>query len=627
MWCCGNDGWRMMKLKLLNMPFALPAAPSLALTQLERVVRDRFAEKVSVEIVYANMDFALQLGDLSQYLIPQSSAGFMAGVGDWFFRQAAFPESPDNTDAYLARFFHDQTPGTLRIREFLLTRRAEASAFIERTMDAYHLLDADLVGCTALFAQTTASLAILRRLKALKPSIITVIGGACCEGSAGQELATQAEGVDFVFSGPGLVSFPRLVENILAGHDGRCQAINGVFTKRNRHAWRIPGRQDGPVDILGDDLDINTEIPLEYEGFLDRFEAAFAGQCLRPVLYFETSRGCLRAQHHPCSFCGLNGLNRHYRAMLPEVARRQIERLFRYHPRAMCYVAVDNLMPAAYVNEVFQALETPADAVIKYEVRPDLDDAGIATLCRAGVRVVQPGIESLSTRSLKLMRKGLTAFSNLAFLKRCARHPLEIEWNLLVFSPGETVETYAAYLRLIPLLAHLPPPTGAYPVMYARYSRYFEDPARFGLRLRPQDFYGMTYPFPPESVERLAFLFVDEHADTGTIDDWLDRLNGAVQLWRTRWFNTDGQEEARLCFAEEAGAPAIYDSRSGTEVTYRISGLCEELLAVLEMPTGPEDLKARFGNGPVLDHELAFLREKGFVFEEDGRLLSLVVRH
>ena len=616
-----------MKLKLLNMPFALPAAPSLALTQLERVVRDRFAEEVSVEIVYANMDFALQLGDLSMYLIPQSSAGFMAGTGDWFFRQAAFPESPDNTDAYLARYLHDQDPGTLRMRDFLLTRRAEAPAFIERTIEAYHLLDADLVGCTALFAQTTASLAILRRVKALKPSIITVIGGACCAGSAGQELATQAEGVDFVFSGPGLVSFPMLVENILAGHDERCQAINGVFTKHNRHAWRIPGNPDGTVAILGDDLDINTDIPLAYDGFLDRFEAAFAGRQLRPMLYFETSRGCSRAQRHPCSFCGLNGQDRHYRAMDPDVAKRQIERMFRYHPRATCYVAVDNLMPPAYVNGVFKTLDTPAGAVIKYEVRPDLDDAGIASLCRAGVRIVQPGIESLSTRSLALMRKGLTAFSNLAFLKRCARHPIEIEWNLLVFSPGEAEETYAAYLRLIPLLTHLPPPTGAYPVMFTRDSRYLDDPARFGLRLRPQDFNGMTYPFPPESVARLAFHFVDENADTGRIDDWLDRLNGAIRHWRTRWFNTDGQEESRLCFAGEAGAPAIYDSRGGTGVTYRISGLCGDLLDALETPTRPVALQTRFGEGPALDRELAFLRAKGFVFEEDGRLSSLVIRH
>lgn len=437
----------------------------------------------------------------------------------------------------------------------------------------------------------------------------------------------QAAGVDFVFSGPGLVSFPLLVEHLLAGRDGECHAINGVFSRRNRQAWQIPGIQDGPVRILGDDLDINTGIPLEYDGFLDRFEAAFAGRHLRPVLYFETSRGCLRAQNHPCAFCGLNGLNRHYRAMAPDMAKRQIERMFRYHPRATCYVAVDNLMPPAYVNGVFKTLDTPADAVIKYEVRPDLDDAGIESLCRAGVRIVQPGIESLSTRSLALMRKGLTAFSNLAFLKRCARHPIEIEWNLLVFSPGETEETYAAYLRLIPLLTHLPPPTGAYPVMYARDSLYFEAPARFGLRLRPQDFHALTYPFPPESVARIAFHFVDENADTEKIDDWLDRLNEAVLFWRGRWFGTDGKEKSRLCFAGQAGAPAIYDSRSGTGVTYRISRLCEEILDVLEAPTGMGALQTRFGGTPALGNELAFIREKGFVFEEDGRLSSLVIRH
>ncbi len=610
-----------MNIKLVNMPFALPAVPSLALAQLESVVNGHFAGAVAAETVYLNMDFALELGDLTAYHLPHTATGFMTGLGDWFFRQAAFPDAVDNTTAFLARYTHERTPATRCLRDQLLPRRPDVPAFIDRMIDIHGLLDADLVGCTALFSQTTASLALLRRLKERKPSIVAVIGGACCEGAAGQALAVHAETVDYVFSGPALISFNRLLGTLLAGDAEACHRIHGVFTRQNQQAG--PG-----VNLVGDDLDIHAGIEPDYHAFLDRFERLFGTRDLRPALYFETSRGCPRAGRNACSFCGLNGLDRHYRTLAPDRARRQIDHMLSYHPRARCFIATDNLMPRHYIRDVLAPLTPPADALIKYEVRPDLKDAEIATLCRAGVRLVQPGVEALSTQSLQLMRKGVTAFGNLAFLKRCARHPFEIEWNLLVFSPGEPEATYEGYLRLIPRLTHLPPPAGAYPIMFTRCSRYLDDPEAFGLRLQPQDFYGLTFPFPPEAIRQMAFHFVDTAADQERINGWLDRLGAAVGHWRQRWYNTDHQEASRLCFTGPPDAPAIYDSRDGTAAEYPLSARHAALLDMLDSPAGVEDLASRTGDtGKSLAGDLAFLGERGLLFEEDSRLLSLVIRH
>ena len=93
--------WAIMtKLLLVNMPFAAPAIPSLALTQLKAVV----PAGIQAEILHLNHDFAKHIGDLAAYRHVLSDYGFMTGIGDWFFRQVAFPDAPDNRREWVEKF-------------------------------------------------------------------------------------------------------------------------------------------------------------------------------------------------------------------------------------------------------------------------------------------------------------------------------------------------------------------------------------------------------------------------------------------------------------------------------------------------------------------------------------------
>jgi mannitol-1-phosphate/altronate dehydrogenase len=80
------------KIALINMPFADLQFPSIALTQLKAVVDQRFKEQVSVDIHYVSHDFAKYLGLELYDIITASADSQNAGLGDWFFRQAAFPD-------------------------------------------------------------------------------------------------------------------------------------------------------------------------------------------------------------------------------------------------------------------------------------------------------------------------------------------------------------------------------------------------------------------------------------------------------------------------------------------------------------------------------------------------------
>jgi len=410
------------RICLINMPFAPPEAPSIALTQLRPVIAEKLGARVKVELHYLNLEFIGFCGGLDGYRRMISGHGRMAGVADWLFRQVAFPEAPDNTDAYLARFFFDDADEEVRqTREFLLEARPRLAGFLDGLIDRHRLDQAMIAGFTTLFYQTVASLALARRIKERNGEVVTVIGGAACEGDMGLEIARRAGAVDYVFSGPALVGFPSFVESRLAGDRAACARISGVFCREN-----LAAVERGEVAQPGEERDINDVVALDYDGFLDEFERHVPRLELAPMLLFETARGCSWGEKMACTFCGLNGLAMNYRSMSPQNAIVQIQRMFRHVPRCTFFLAVDTIVPKTYFEEVFPHLDTPPGVAMMYEVRPLLGAWELRALCDAGVLVIQPGIESLCTETLGLMRKGTTAFGNLRFLKACRGLPLHV---------------------------------------------------------------------------------------------------------------------------------------------------------------------------------------------------------
>ncbi len=604
-----------MRIALISMPFPSLSMPSLALTQLATVLSERFGDRVTVDTHYLDLDFARYVGGPRRYRDDFVSGGFMTGLGDWLFRQSAFPEAPDNADAYFSRFYFGQSADTAALRARLLDQRAGLDAFLDELIDAHDLAGADIVGFTALFSQTVASFAMARRLKLANPDLTTCIGGAACEGVMGKAFAAQVDAVDYVFSGPGLVGFPAFVECRMAGDWAGCETIAGVFSSDNTD----------DVDPVGEELDIDANLQLDYGPFLDAFEAAFPGGEARPVLLFETSRGCYWAERMVCAFCGLNGTQRCYRPMSPANALTQIHSLYRWVSRCPSFIAVDTIVPRDYLRDVLPALDLPAGMKLMYEVRPDLHASEIAALCNAGVAALQPGIESLSSHTLKLMRKGSTAFRNIRFLKACSGYAVSLDWNLLICSPGEPEATYEKYVRDIPLLLHLAPPSAAYPINFVRHSHYFENAAAYGLDLQPQDFYGLTYPFDNAIIRDIANHFVDRRADTDAMDRWLDVLNERVAYWRRRWLGEDGRPQARLCFMEDGAGRLIYDSRSGEQREHEIGPVAKTVLDFLERPARVEHVAKTLGlERDDVEEAIGELDGFGLLFEETGRYMSLV---
>jgi ribosomal peptide maturation radical SAM protein 1 len=573
---------------LINMPFAALNVPSFGLTQIKSVLERQFEGRLQVDLLYLNYDFAHYIGGVDLYSSALTVESLTSGIGEWFFRQSAFPDQPDNIDEFFQRYYYRQDEQARMTRRLIQEKRAGLDDFLDGLIDKYGIDQGDVVGFTSFFSQNLACFAMAHRLKRRRPGIVTVMSGPNCESVMGQEIARQVGQIDYVFSDPALRSFPDFLERWLAGDRAGCDRIDDVFSKRNADLWvPAPGRPS--IAPMGAELDIDTPVPLDYGSFLDTLEANFPNGRVKPVLFFETSRGCWwRARAH-CTFCGLNGASMKYRAMKPELARAQFQDLFKYANRVSRFDCVDNIMPKEYLEEVFSTLETPPHVRLFYEVRADLREQDLAILTRANVKVIQPGIETLATSILKLMRKGTTAFHNLAFLKNCVTFDVFPVWNLLVGFPGEDEDVYRAYVENIPLLTHLPP-GGVFPVRFDRFSPYFNQAAEYGLDLRPFDFYGLTYPFPPEARARLAYYFIDHNGSADYIvkvNRWLDRMREQYAYWHKRWYDSPGRPLPRLFVISGGATPEIFDSRGDGDVIHRLD---TEEGALLAAPATPKDM-------------------------------------
>jgi magnesium-protoporphyrin IX monomethyl ester (oxidative) cyclase len=620
----------MLRVHLINMPFGTLDLPSLALTQLASRLNESFPDTVSTRISYLNHDFGEYLGVPLYQDIAYSADHFHAGVGEWFFRQSAFPHLPDNPDEYFSRYYYQHDPSTAQFRRVILERRRSLDTFLDSLIDAYQIDQADVVGFTSMFAQNLASFSMARRLKARNPRLTTVMGGANCESPMGDELARHIDMIDYVFLGPALVSFPTFIQYTLNGRADQRGVIRGVVRSQAcSHHISVPLlNSEAQVGTIGEDLDINVPVPLDYDSFLDNFERHFATTGLEPALLFETSRGCWWGEHHHCTFCGLNGLGMMYRAMSPDSALRYLRHVLRYTSRCSRFMCVDNIMPKNFVRDVWPSLENVERALLFYEVKANLTADDLAVLSKAGVKKIQPGIEALTTSTLQLMKKGSSGCNNVRFLMNCIMSDVSPVWNILVGFPGETASVFEKYAEDIPKLAHIPPPVGVFPVRFDRYSPYFDKAEEYRLELRPFDFYELIYPFDAKAISNLAYYFSDDSMSDYQLAmlEWIDVLKQKITAWRARWIGAQ-DEPPRLYAGHENGRMTVVDTRFTPAWSDMVAPEVAWLLTYLQRPRRIDEtlaaLYSSFGAGA--GGALEVLRERQWVFEDRERIVGLVM--
>jgi ribosomal peptide maturation radical SAM protein 1 len=543
---------------LINMPFTVLSAPSIALGLLKSGLE---RAGVASRTLNFHLRFAELIGQDTYTLIEEITHPEHL-VREWIFSDSLF-QHPKNRDldGYIRDVLSvrtvddpDQpiyTQACLdKLVPAIMKARAGVEEFLNQCLETILAYRPKIVGFTSMFEQHVASLSLARRIKSRRPDCFIIFGGSNCEGLMGAETFRQFDFIDVLVSGEGDLVFPEIVQSILASKS--IPAIQGVYD-RSRPALRLAKQLPQNTPSV-EDLD---ELPVpDYDEYFEQLRMSSLKLPKEPTLLFETSRGCWWGEKLHCTFCGLNGATMAYRSKSAERALDELIYLTSRHPG--CSVnAVDNILDMKYFKSLLKFLaEGGYGFDLFYEVKSNLKKEQLRLLSEAGVKTIQPGIESLNDNVLRIMRKGVTALQNIQLLKWCAELNLRVVYNIIWGFPGESPDDYQKMLELIPLITHLRPPVGAGTIRIDRFSPNFNTHREMGFsKLSPFPAYGYVYPLEPEAVYNLAYFFEPEY-ENPTIEVTSTRgLSDGIRNWKETY------ERSELFFMDKGSQLLIWDLR------------------------------------------------------------------
>lgn len=625
----------MEKIVLVVPPWQSVTSPALGVSLLQANLH---AHEIACEVLYLNLHFADRIGLSAYHKISERSTTLL---GDFLFSHLLFDRAPDATAAYIADVLdHDDLGGQLlqampgaTLHDTLTRLSQAASDWIDEAVELIVDRDPWMVGFSSTFQQNCAALALIRGLKATRPGVVTVIGGANCTGEMGEELFARFPEIDYLGQGECDHSFVELATARRGGEKNR--SVVGFLSRGGAKdasepgllrgsALRIlprPGADDPATQGLlrRDDLD-----RLPYPNFDDYFAQlatmGFAGRVL-PALVMETSRGCWWGAKHHCTFCGLNGEEMAFRSksgaraieeMTALVARYELTRI----------MVVDNILDMKYFSSVLPQLEARPIGDMFYEIKSNLTKAQVRSLARAKITWIQPGIESLSDRTLGLMRKGVTKLQNIQLLKWCAEVGIHVGWNHLFGFPNEDEGELGQIAADAEAIVHLEPPFGTNVLHMDRFSPYFTDPDAHGLApASPAIPYRHVYPFTDGSLRRLAYFYDSEYFERKRRSPAFARLKSVTAGWQRSHY------WSHLLALPRKHALYLFDTRPcARRLLRRLRGLERRVYEQCDKTETTAGIVRSLGPEVEVDAVRAALRsfvEDKLMLEVDGRYLSL----
>jgi ribosomal peptide maturation radical SAM protein 1 len=602
-----------MKMVLVSMPWNLLETPSLPLGLLRARAR---ACRWPPEVIdyYGNLRWAEYLLEQSAGTITAQDYSYVAnwgvwhGMGDWVFA-GVLASHPDfharDYPRYLASRRAD--PGKSA------AMRGHAAGFIALAAAEILAHEPDLVGFSSTFQQNVPSLALARQLKRMRPDLPILFGGGNCEFPMGPALHRNFTFIDYVVSGEAEIAFVALLDALSGERD--IAGVPGL-------TWRgTDGRSvfNGPSGLVPVDL-----VPTpDYSDWFRALDRSQLRDHVQPRLLFEAARGCWWGEKHQCTFCGLNGSAMKFRAKSADDVWSALADLVTRH-QVLDIVMVENIMDKSHARDLLPRIRNAGwDLRFYYEVKANLRRDQLALFSDAGVSHIQPGIESLSSRVLALMDKGVHATANVGVLRDCECNQLTVDWNFLYGFPGEDESDYLTVIEQIPALVHLQPPAGATRIILERFSPYFERPELGFTERRAAEFYQYLYDLPADEIFDIGYQFgTSEHGITGATEE---ALAAAVAWWRDNYLGSS------LVYRQAGEAVHIYDGRAGwpqRRITIGEPALAAAYLLLMTPHTVPGIIRHLADHGMAAGEQeirdwLSWARTEGLIFQDAGRIVAL----
>ncbi len=603
---------RSLNIALVSMPWMSTRFPSIQLATLASVFEERGHKTETIEL---SLDYAAMIGP-SIYDRLCNGGGFIEELifAEQYYGKEHRPFFEESRNKVLPiGLFEPEVEQSLIAALNPLTER-----YLDLCADAADWSKYDAIGFSLTISQTTASAAMAKRIRQkVGKDVRIIIGGSSCAGEMGiANLHAFPE-----FDAAVHCEVEMVADAMLAAiPSGDFSEIDGI-SFRNQDGrviegkWELEGIARPPAENLN------------FDSYFSRLDVLGLRDQIDPWLPFESSRGCWYGEKQQCTFCGLHEIMKYRHSPGEETLARLDSLEKRYNVSS--FFSVDLIMPQKYYKEFLPELaESSRDWNLFYEIKANVRRYQVELLAAAGVNWVQPGIESLSTSHLKLMKKGVRAIQNIQLLKWCSEMGIHVTWNIIIGMPNETNQMFQDMLSIIPNLFHLQPPSGAANFSLHRFSPFFEDADTFGIVKEGADpRYNAIHPLDASLVDRLAYRYEFTDQSAKNVDPTLpEQLSALIAQWQAAH-----RRGAELAVSMDKGEVIVKDTRHSEQaIYYRLRpeewSILTELQEARFTKDVLSDLEDLLQSRSDAEAKLKLWAEIGLICDLDERTLSLV-RH
>lgn len=604
------------RIALLSLPWQDPFSPSIQLGTLSAwVKRERPAVQVDCYDLFLELS-----GDLGMHLSKRISISW---IGEALFAYLMFPQQRPAIEVFLEKSRGDDPLfANLDYGRVIETLRTG----LVRRLDAVDWSRYSLIGMSVVFSQSMSTLLTAREIKRRAPGVPVVLGGPGVTGKIGASLLDSFDFIDYIANGEGERPLVGLIDALAAAAPGRMVDVKGVFHRSS------PADVHHDVDQLPD----MGELPVpDYGSYFERLAGMPGGTEAkgRVRIPVETNRGCwwdqsLKNPMLSCSFCNLNLQWHGYRERPVEQSTALFAELNRRH-QCPDFTVVDNILRHKQADLFIDGLDKLNLGLdLWMEARASVTPAQIGKLSKVGARVIQFGIEALSSGMLKKMVKGTTTIQNLQAMKLCEQHGIQNSANLILDFPGmEAADILDELDNMSFARSFYPLSTTSFSLVYQ--SPAYKQPHSFGIEnIRSYEMYRML--LPPQLYETV--FLTEQSFDSPALERlrplW-KRVQDAADDWREHYHRMVGKVEGRLLLSLQDGGTylKVRDFRWAAARFHWLEGAERDVYLECAVIVSARHLHARFPTlgAAVIDGWIAKWCDARIAFAEGGKVLALAI--
>jgi len=546
-------------------------------------------------------------------------------IGDIIYAYLLFPEQREKIEKVFPKKFEMHCPSKRLLEKFSFYEILEkVQKFNEDVLNRVSWEDYDVVGFYCYYQQFLPSLYFSKRIKEKYPHIKVVFGGLDCNFDLGEGILATFPYVDFTIAQEPEEPMSELYW-AMQGKLNYSEIRNLTYRDGEGIGTNPPRNQVIELDRLPyPDYD---DFFLTLESWPKELQRKYNDDYL---LQLEFARGCWWRK---CSFCTLNAPYGLFREKSPERIADEVSFLIKRY-QTLQIIPMQFIQPKKWreILKILRSRHPGLTGAFNMEFRiKGLNKEDYRMLKENGAKILF-GLESLSTRYLKKMNKGISAIENIEALKFCEEYNLPCFHNILHGYPNEDEEDFEETKKNIEYVLHLPPPSDIETLRLTYNSTIYKNPKKYGIKKiisREEE----KLRYPPNILKTFKPFFYDfipEKPMRYSKKDWEE----LIEHWRNVYHKylykhrISVKFRSLLTFQEEADFINILDERGPYWRRYKLYGIEKDIYIFCDKIRSKEEIYAKFPSlqEDKLETFLSRMDRLKLMFIEGDKVLALAIR-